>query len=144
MYVLCLKTKNFCVYKTTKYSKLWTRDSQCQDGCCSLAENTPNAPQIFAPIRLPKPKSLGFSKKSSLWMSVVIVIYCTVGDDPLFLFILFQTKTTKQVICHRLHYGRSSKSLFNYTKARNKPLRKQFLPLCVTLYMRVLVIIKTI
>ena len=34
------------------------------------AENTPNAPKIFRPICLPKPKSLRFSKKSSLWVSV--------------------------------------------------------------------------
>ena len=26
-------------------------------------KNTPNAPKIFGPICLPKPKSLGFSKK---------------------------------------------------------------------------------
>ena len=32
-------------------------------GADSLAENTQNAPQIFGPICLPKPKSLGFSKK---------------------------------------------------------------------------------
>ena len=30
-----------------------------------------NAPKSFGPICLPKPKSLGFSKKSSLWLSVV-------------------------------------------------------------------------
>ena len=40
-------------------------------GADKLAENTPNAPKIFIPICLPKPKSLGFSKKSSLWVSVV-------------------------------------------------------------------------
>ena len=28
-----------------------------------MAENTPNAPKIFSQICLPKPKSLGFSKK---------------------------------------------------------------------------------
>ena len=36
-----------------------------------MAENTPYAPKLFRPICLPKPKSLGFSKKSYLWMSVV-------------------------------------------------------------------------
>ena len=40
-------------------------------GADTLAENTPNAPQIFGPICLPKPKSVGFSKRSSLWVSVV-------------------------------------------------------------------------
>ena len=41
-------------------------------GADKSAENTPNAPKIFGPICLPKPKSLGFSKKkSSLWVSVV-------------------------------------------------------------------------
>ena len=53
--------------KTIKCSKAWTRDSQC---CCS-AENTPNPPKIFGPICLPKPKSWGFSKESSLWVFVV-------------------------------------------------------------------------
>ena len=37
----------------------------------SSAGNTQNAPKSFGPIRLPKLKSLGFSKKSSLWVSVV-------------------------------------------------------------------------
>ena len=41
-----------------------------------LAENTPNAPKFFGPICLPKPKSLGFSKKNSLWVSVVRVLCC--------------------------------------------------------------------
>ena len=36
-----------------------------------MAENIPNAPQIFGPICLPKPKSLGLSEKRSLWLSVV-------------------------------------------------------------------------
>ena len=40
-------------------------------GADKLAENTPNAQKIFGPICLPKPKSLGFSKKISLWVSVV-------------------------------------------------------------------------
>ena len=40
-------------------------------GANKSAENTPNAPNIFGPICLPKPKSLRFSKKSSLWVSVV-------------------------------------------------------------------------
>ena len=40
-------------------------------GADILAKNTPNALQIFVPICLHKPKSLGFSKRSSLWMSVV-------------------------------------------------------------------------
>ena len=59
----------FCFVKKTptKYSKPWTRDSQCQDGYSSLAEN---APTFFGPICLLKPKSLGFSKKSSVWVSV--------------------------------------------------------------------------
>jgi hypothetical protein len=33
-------------------------------------ENTQNAPTFFGPICLPKPKSLGFSEKSFLWVSV--------------------------------------------------------------------------
>ena len=40
-------------------------------GADKLAENTPNAPKCFGPICLPKPKSLGFLKKNSLWVSVV-------------------------------------------------------------------------
>ena len=40
-------------------------------GADKSAENTPNAPNIFGPICLPKPKSLRFSKKSSLWVSLV-------------------------------------------------------------------------
>ena len=35
------------------------------------AKNTPNAPNIFGPICLPEPKSLGFLKKSSLQVSLV-------------------------------------------------------------------------
>ena len=47
-------------------------------GADSSAENTQNAPQNVGPICLPKPKSLGFSKKNSLWVSVVRgVSYCT-------------------------------------------------------------------
>jgi hypothetical protein len=45
----------------------------------SSAKNTPNAPQIFGPICLLKPKTLGFLKKSSLWVFVVGVI----GHYPL-------------------------------------------------------------
>ena len=37
----------------------------------SPAENTPNASKNFSPKCLPKPKSLRFLKKSSLWVSVV-------------------------------------------------------------------------
>ena len=40
-------------------------------GADSLSENTPNASINFSPICLPKPKSLGYLKKSSLWVSVV-------------------------------------------------------------------------
>ena len=40
-------------------------------GAYSPAENTPNASKHFSPKCLPKPKSLGFSKKSSLWVSIV-------------------------------------------------------------------------
>ena len=40
-------------------------------GTDKSAENTPNAHKIFGPIYLPKPKSLGFSKKRSPWVSVV-------------------------------------------------------------------------
>ena len=40
-------------------------------GADKLAKNTPNAPKFFGPICLPKPKSLGFSEKRSLWVSVV-------------------------------------------------------------------------
>ena len=39
-------------------------------GADKSAENTPNAQKMLGPICLPKP-SLGFSKKSSLWVSVV-------------------------------------------------------------------------
>ena len=35
-------------------------------GADKLSENTPNASKYFGPICLPKPKSLGFSKKTSL------------------------------------------------------------------------------
>ena len=42
-------------------------------GADSLAENTPNALKNFSAKCLPKPKSLGFKKKSSLWVSVVRV-----------------------------------------------------------------------
>ena len=35
-------------------------------GADKLAENTPNAPKFFSPIRLLKPKCLGFSKKAFL------------------------------------------------------------------------------
>ena len=40
-------------------------------GADKSAENTPNAPKFICPNCLPKPKSLGVSKKSSLWVSVV-------------------------------------------------------------------------
>ena len=40
-------------------------------GADSSAENTPNDLKFFGPICLPKPKNLGFSKKNSLWVSVV-------------------------------------------------------------------------
>ena len=33
-------------------------------GADKSAENTPNAAKLFGPICLPKPKSLGFSKKA--------------------------------------------------------------------------------
>ena len=36
-----------------------------------LAKNTLNATKMFCPICLPKPKSLGFLRKSSFWVSVV-------------------------------------------------------------------------
>ena len=39
-------------------------------GADKSAKNTPNAPKIFAPICLSKPKSLRFSKKP-FWLSVV-------------------------------------------------------------------------
>ena len=68
--LLGLKTK-FFVGKTTNYIFPWKRDSQCQNSADSLAENTPNASKNFSPICLPKPKSFGFLKKSSLWVSVV-------------------------------------------------------------------------
>ena len=35
------------------------------------AKYTPNAQKILGPICLPEPKSLGISKKTSLWVSVV-------------------------------------------------------------------------
>ena len=50
--------------------KTWTRDST-KMGADKSAENTPNAPKIFGPICLPKPQNLGFSKRSSLWVSIV-------------------------------------------------------------------------
>ena len=40
-------------------------------GADKWAENTTNTPKLFGPICLLKPKSLGFSKKSFLWVSVV-------------------------------------------------------------------------
>ena len=42
-------------------------------GADKSAENTPNAPKFVDPICLHKPKSLGFSKKNSLCVSVVRV-----------------------------------------------------------------------
>ena len=42
-----------------------------QNGADKLAENTQNTPKMFGPICLPVLKSLGYSKKSSLWVSVV-------------------------------------------------------------------------
>jgi hypothetical protein len=41
-----------------------------------FAENTPNASKHFSPICLPKPKSLKFLKKSSLWVSLVRALLC--------------------------------------------------------------------
>ena len=40
-------------------------------GADKSAKNTPNAPKLFGRICQPKPISLGFSKKGSLWVSVV-------------------------------------------------------------------------
>ena len=40
-------------------------------GADKSAENTPNAPNLFGPICLHKPKSLEFTKKKTLWVSVV-------------------------------------------------------------------------
>ena len=40
-------------------------------GADKSAKNTQNAPKFIYPICLPKPKILWFSKKSSLWVSVV-------------------------------------------------------------------------
>ena len=69
LYVLGLKSNFFCKKPTTKYSKPWTRDSQCQDEYCSLAETTQNAPTFFGQICLPKPKS--FNEKRLHWAYVV-------------------------------------------------------------------------
>ena len=41
-------------------------------GADSSAENTPNVSINFRPICPPKPKSLEFLEKNSLWVSVVI------------------------------------------------------------------------
>ena len=60
-------------WKKNKYSKTWTRDLKCQDGYCSLAENTQNAPTCFDQICLPKTKSLG--KKAFGCPSVLQIIY---------------------------------------------------------------------
>ena len=70
--VICFRPEIqiFFVKKQTKYSKPWTRYSQCLNGFCRLAENTQNAPTFFGPICLPKPKRLGFLKKTSVWVSV--------------------------------------------------------------------------
>ena len=40
-------------------------------GAGSSAENTPNASKSFCPKCLPKPKSLMFSEKKALWVSIV-------------------------------------------------------------------------
>ena len=77
LYVLGWKSKIFFVKNPTKYSKPWTRDSQCQDGYCSLAENTQNAPTyIFWPnLSAQAQKSEIFGKKteSSKFASLSLV-----------------------------------------------------------------------
>ena len=54
----------------------------------SLAQITPNASKNFSPKCLPKPKSLRFLKKSSLWVSVVRAVYN--GMQPTFGFLTFE------------------------------------------------------
>ena len=51
-------------------------------GADNATKNTPYAPPKISPICLPKSKSLGFSKKRSLWVSVVRAAYhIWVGDS---------------------------------------------------------------
>ena len=45
-------------------------DNSTKMGAGKLAENNPNAPEIFGPICLPKTKTLEFSKKKHLSLSV--------------------------------------------------------------------------
>ena len=52
-------------------------------GFDKLAENTPNAPNIVCPNCLPKPKSLGFSKKMSFWVSVVRALIANANSSLL-------------------------------------------------------------
>jgi hypothetical protein len=82
--VICFwpKIQSFFVKKPTTYSKPWTSDSEVQDGYCK------NAPTFFGPICLPKPKSLGFSKKK-LSLGVRLCL-CTSKIQKSLLSCLFQ------------------------------------------------------
>ena len=66
---------------------LWTLEvtySWVDSHCDSLTENTPNASKNFSPIFLPKPKSLKFLEKNSLWVSAIRDFYHwhTSTQDP--------------------------------------------------------------
>ena len=72
LYVLGLKTK---VLPDTFSHPM---DSQCKNSADFLTKNTPNTSNNFCPISLPKPKTLGIVKKSSLWVSIVQVQMCPI------------------------------------------------------------------
>ena len=65
-----------------------------------LAENTPNASKYFGPICLPKPKSLGFSKKKlSLGVCSPCFKWCKKTQKELWKFgFPFQTKLTYYIV----------------------------------------------
>ena len=59
-------------------------------GAGTSAKNIPNAPKIFNPICLPKPKCLGFSKSPLLPLAAFAILeYTLVNFDP--------TKVTKDL-----------------------------------------------
>ena len=65
LYVLGLKSNFFCKKPTTKYSKPWTRDSQCQDGCCSFG-SYPKCPKKFRPNLSGQAQKFGIFEKKTL------------------------------------------------------------------------------
>jgi hypothetical protein len=77
-YVLGLKSKSICKKNepNTQNHGQGTHSAKVGIVVSSLTENTQNAPTFLDPICLHKPKSLGFSKKNSVLVSV-----CERGDS---------------------------------------------------------------